>query len=209
MRRVLRHFFTFAAGLSLLLCIAVCVLWARSYRLNEGITRGRPDPTGMRRVFWYCSSSVGGIKFGYCDHRRADGAEFRRINSYYNVRRGGWRVWSVPYNGGPGKELARLRSFDAGSLQDQRILMNDGYPDAGTIATGIGSDTWLTFPHWVPAVLFGSMPTWQLIHRLTARRRRARGLCRRCGYDLRASPERCPECGTPVPSNSPATPSRA
>jgi hypothetical protein len=33
--------------------------------------------------------------------------------------------------------------------------------------------------------------------RLLARRRRAReGLCRRCGYDLRASLDRCPECGT-------------
>ena len=53
--------------------------------------------------------------------------------------------------------------------------------------------------HCAPfALVTAALPLWWFISLPSRlRRRRAnRGLCRACGYDLRATPDRCPECGT-------------
>ena len=55
-------------------------------------------------------------------------------------------------------------------------------------------------PLYFPLTLSLLLPTWMLIRTIIAHRRRIAGEminhCKKCGYDLRGTPERCPECGT-------------
>jgi hypothetical protein len=59
---------------------------------------------------------------------------------------------------------------------------------------------WGPIPYWPVALLTASLPTWRSARSLGRRRtlaqRTAGGPCPACGYDLRATPDRCPECGT-------------
>jgi hypothetical protein len=44
----------------------------------------------------------------------------------------------------------------------------------------------------------GKVMIWLAIKSSRAQSLRRRGLCPFCGYDLRASTDRCPECGQPI-----------
>ena len=88
-----------------------------------------------------------------------------------------------------------------------------------------GGGTWVTgnarprlmarqiiFPAWGllaavgwPAVLALVIGAFKLRTNRVQRRRRAAGRCLNCGYDLRASADRCPECGTAIFSSRPAS----
>ena len=64
-------------------------------------------------------------------------------------------------------------------------------------------------PHWMfiaAAVLLPSGRTGITLYSIYRRhRRRRKHLCPACGYDLRASPERCPECGAAAAKPSEST----
>jgi hypothetical protein len=62
-------------------------------------------------------------------------------------------------------------------------------------------------PCWVVLVVFGAIPAVFLVRPAARALRRhlfhRPGRCPTCGYDLRASPTRCPECARPTPTARP------
>lgn len=60
----------------------------------------------------------------------------------------------------------------------------------------------MVVPYWF---LFVAMSVWpvmyfglRILRGLKVSRRKRYGLCAKCGYDLRASSEKCPECGAEI-----------
>jgi hypothetical protein len=176
--------------LSLLLCVAVCVLWVRSLREYELVRvhyNRPPRPDGTGGYFLAVSWFSGWLEFrferqwfsrAYLDSLPPDAAA--RFPSYYPP---GLR-WA--FKGAPETRLMNGMStgYRAQHFADDRDPRR--------------ADRWfLTVPHWLPAALLIALPGARLGHSLRCRlnRRRNPGLCAACGYDLRATPDRCPECG--------------
>lgn len=85
--------------------------------------------------------------------------------------------------------------FRTGEATGPRVMFVK--PSGGPDVCAVTSE-WVVIPHWF-ICLACSVPlaAWLVCRRRDrrARWRAARGLCLRCGYDLRSSPGRCPECG--------------
>ena len=66
MRRLARHLFTLCAAVSLVPCVAVCVLWARS-NVNRDAWRSR-----ARDVHWWVTSQAGVMRLDNEPQRACD-----------------------------------------------------------------------------------------------------------------------------------------
>ncbi len=93
-------------------------------------------------------------------------------------------------------EFAGLRSHGfRGSKTNWKI---EHYRIATVIRPGgvTTSATDVRIPLWLPTCILAALSFFLLLPPLHRRRKREKlGLCLKCGYDLRASKDRCPECG--------------
>lgn len=195
MRRRLLNLLTL---LSLALFMVVVALWVRSYWASTSLVKRQAAVEGgeTRIVVYDLHSTRGGIVFHYLDARMPVAAAEPQLAQILaeRVRR------SPEYRGSTfgGEAWNPYTVFPPGQYHLGFLLSNTRR------AMGAGTEhmIYLVFPHWAAASLLAVLPALWL---LTARRRRrtrrqAAGLCIACGYDLRATPGRCPECGKESPA---------
>jgi hypothetical protein len=78
------------------------------------------------------------------------------------------------------------------------LVCRSGHYEFITVAGDVGFERQV--PFW--AVIGVSVIGIALIRAIPASSPGAKGLCPTCGYDLRATPDRCPECGTETRSEA-------
>ncbi len=188
MPRLRRILFAALAAVSLVLCAAAAGAWGRSYFAGDGFKHR----TGGR----YCGIHVGG---GRVEVLRA----FLDPSGSWFLADGTWEHDARPPDApmyGPSGILADRWAFDAAGVRYATQTL-DGR-DANARAWLRGIDRYdarlLVVPlAYVTAALAVAPAAWLVMFRKRRRRAaRARvGFCKQCGYDLRATPDRCPECG--------------
>jgi hypothetical protein len=116
-----------------------------------------------------------------------------RFNAQYGRL---WVHWETPYQ--PVPSASRSRFLHRGRFAFVVFVETDNvvHGASGAAVRNVTSDLYV--PLWELGAVFLTMPAVWTIRRSFARRGRLLGLCANCGYDLRGTPERCPECGTPA-----------
>jgi hypothetical protein len=165
-RRLRRILLKAATVLSLLLCAATGALWVRSYRTIDDVSYVADGP--LPSVSYFANSVDGGMTLDRFVRSAPSPPTPGRVPAGFSARHGEPRRFRPPLN---------WLGFGA---------------DVRTGPFGIQYE--VVVPYYAVVLITSVLPALAL-WRYVRRPRRADGHCPKCGYDLRATPERCPECG--------------
>ncbi|HEY2589607.1 MAG TPA: hypothetical protein VGI81_27930 [Tepidisphaeraceae bacterium] len=181
-----RRLFTAASALSLLVCVALTSLWIASYHGDFGLSLvddTRPD-NATWQDFFVDQGRAGTLATGY---------DAGMSNVEASETRGKHRRWTF---------LGRPPILVGYAINDAQSGMVDwAFAGFSTVGRHPGYSVTI-IPLWAPVLLTGTLPMVWIARLGRTLRRKRLGLCPTCGYDLRASTERCPECGMPMTSNA-------
>jgi hypothetical protein len=155
-KRLRRIIFNGLTLTSLLLCVAMAVLWVRSYWYTDTAIWSVP-PNDRQRVLW----SQEGWLHAYWRTKAASNSEISFTSNRFNAG-----LLPDLSRTTPGITLKRENRYNV-----------------------------VDFAHWQVVGVCAIWPFLAWAYRRRAKGRLSDGRCRLCGYDLRATPDRCPECG--------------
>jgi hypothetical protein len=178
MSRVKRRVFTTLAAISLLLCVATVVMWVRSYFRMEGMN------VGNFRGIVSLAYNYGRLQLNIT----STGYSPAEINCFSNRISGCWPT--------PTTRAEHLGFVHRMISEDRPELQLDTVTASGLVLRRKMVTHICFLPLWplVLALFIASALFSRYSHRT-----RVRGICGACGYDLRATPDRCPECGAVPP----------
>ena len=191
---MVRRLFTLTSAFSLLLCVATAVLWVRSHFACDVVQHGFARDDGTAAAY---SAAMTNLGMAYVD--RTDYSFAGPPPPGFRIDGGPWQPvvpdrWRIVWPALPSYRESDRRLVGFG-LED--VTRTDRYavgPDR-VIADLVERRREWRFPLWVPLIGFGVLPAARARCAWRVRRRHRAGLCPTCGYDLRATPGRCPECG--------------
>ncbi len=96
-----------------------------------------------------------------------------------------------------GETSPSLRQWSPGAYHRGFGYHRISFPVAYRGKTTFVIERRLSLPHWFLLFCTAILPTIWLLQK--RRRRQNPAVCAKCGYDLRASTDQCPECGEPIP----------
>jgi hypothetical protein len=157
-----------ATALSIFLCVSIMALWVRSEFRHDDV--GWRHGEGFRSL----GSVLGRLSFDDIDQ------------------------WRQPTPLLVGYRASPIASFERSPNQPWTGRYWWGFqwyfqPDRPNSMTG---RMWfVVVPYWFLLLLALPLPLLRAVKFWRVRRRAQKGHCAACGYDLRATPGRCPECG--------------
>ena len=229
-----RRLFTLLSAVSLVICVATCVLWVRSYRVNDGLQvdyagtaidcldswRGRlvivrVEPLPGTSRGWITDLRLSPV----ASQNWSDGPPPPQGSTSTVV--GPLRVDQIP------EQTLRANLTRASAIDDQiqvnlrgvsrrlagvcplqparrgrptvEVLLERSVASLVASRNKLSVSSQTVLRTWCAVAVWAVLPVAWITSRVRsvrAKRHSARtGTCPACGYDLRASPGRCPECG--------------
>jgi hypothetical protein len=189
-KKLLRILLNASTALSLILCVLFTAVWVRTVSVREyaAIKMGR---TSFAVTTWPHALLVQWTRPAYL-------ITVWRVRTQEDLDSdwtpGPWFVWT-PQVERAWAEDPRRHHFWLGFYW----RTPETWPDNAGRPVAVRT---IGIPMYALVALFGATPAMRAFpgfRRVILNRRRPRpGVCARCGYDLRATPQRCPECGSGI-----------